>query len=178
MIAPLDKGNWMISNLNEFNGKAEDMLNATSLHLSFTDWSSPLRSAGSMGIQDVEGVMMESIISIREGGKWIGDVDAVSALNSPKLFKMEPQRPCHHEVNAPPTTPMTSIECWDELRDCPAGLVVVRAYGNWVSRLSATVYLAQLSMQSTSGIHRILVCPRKVCWACVEPVSPSTVFIY
>lgn len=72
---------------------------------------------------------MEFVIRIREGGKRIGDLDAMSALDSSKLFRMEPQSPCHHEVNAKPTTPMTSIECWDELRDCAPGLVVVRAYG-------------------------------------------------
>ncbi|KIL86234.1 hypothetical protein FAVG1_10631 [Fusarium avenaceum] len=44
MLASLDETTWRISNLNSFNGRPEDMLSTTSLHLSFTDWIQPLTS--------------------------------------------------------------------------------------------------------------------------------------
>ncbi|CAM1502514.1 Fc.00g044980.m01.CDS01 [Cosmosporella sp. VM-42] len=179
MVAPIDEANWKIANMVDFDGKAEDMLGATSLHLSFTNWSRPLYSQDSLGAQAVGGVMMEAAISIREAGKWIGDVDAVSALRSSLVFTLHPEPPCSiHVVNAPPSTSMTSVECWDELRDLPPGIVVVKAHGNWVARLAAATYLAQSAKQGNKKIQRITLCPSRMCWACHEPKFPSNIYIY
>ncbi|KAM5382509.1 hypothetical protein ACJZ2D_002513 [Fusarium nematophilum] len=178
MLAPLDDKKWRISNMNEFDGKAEDMLDATSLHLSFTNWSRPLNSGASWGIQGVEGLLMEAVVSIRDSGQWVGDVDAVEALRSDRIHWVRPNPNCDHGPNSLPTNPMTSVECWDEIRDCPQELAVVRASGNWVARLAATSYLVQKMRLGDLGPRRIFICPQDICWACVEMYGLNDIYIY
>jgi hypothetical protein len=178
MLAPLDPMSWRISNMNAFDGQSEDMLKSTSIHLSFTEWARALDSEASIGTQAVNGLVIESIISIRDHGKWVGDVDAARALMNPIVFKMDQQKPCGHPPNAQPIVPMYAVECWDELKDCPEGLVVVKARGSWVARLAATCYLVECSKQPHSRIKRITICPDKVCWACVRPEFPANVYIH
>lgn len=161
-----------------FNGKPENLLDGTSLHLSFTSWSRPLADAASQGNIDSQGSMMESVISIRYKGEWIGDVDALCSLGCNILHWWSPQPPCSHEPNAPPKVFMTSLDGWDNLRDLPQGLAVVRAHGNWVARLSAAIYLAESYRQGNRKIERITICPDKVCWACHEPDFASNIYIY
>ncbi|CAG9972410.1 unnamed protein product [Clonostachys byssicola] len=148
-------------NLNSFNGKSEDMLNSTSLHLSFTDWSRPLGPTTTISGKDVDGLVMESVVSIREHGRWVGDIDPANALQNPIVILMGPQEPCSHPPDEPPAVPMTAVECWDELRDCPEKLVVVKAHGNWVARLAATAYLVECSKQTPTKVKRITICPQK-----------------
>lgn len=164
--------------MNTFDGRGEDMLGSTSIHLSFTEWTRTLHSKGSFGMQEVHGLMMESVISVRDQGNWIGDVDAVQSLTSPIVFRMAEQKPCNHPPDAQPTLPMLAIECWDELKDCPEENVVVKAHGNWVARLAATSYLVECSKQPSSKIKRITICPPKVCWACVRPEFRANVYVY
>jgi hypothetical protein len=178
MLAPLDPMSWRISNMNTFSGQSEDMLKSTSIHLSFTEWTRALDLEASIGTQAVNGLVIESIISIRDHGKWVGDVDAARALMDPIVFKMDQQKPCDHPPNSQPIVPMYAVECWDELKDCPEGLVVVKARGNWVARLAATCYLVECSRQPHSRIKRVTICPDKMCWACVRPEFPANVYIH
>ncbi|RMJ18140.1 hypothetical protein CDV36_002219 [Fusarium kuroshium] len=159
MLAPLDEAKWRIYNMHEFNGKPEDMLDATSLHLSFTNWSRPLNSGGPSGMQGVEALLVEAVVSIRDSGQWVGDVDATTALGCDMIHQVKPNPNCNHEPHSLPTTAMISIECWDELRICPEGLAVVRASGNWVARLAATAYLVQKILLGELRRRRIFVCP-------------------
>ncbi|RSL79100.1 hypothetical protein CEP51_007635 [Fusarium floridanum] len=119
MLAPLDEAKWRIYNMHEFNGKPENMLDATSLHLSFTNWSQPLNSGGPSGMQGAEALLVEAIVSIRDSGQWVGDVDAATALGCDMIYQVKPNPNCSHKPHSLPTTAMISIECWDELRICP-----------------------------------------------------------
>ncbi|RSM00017.1 hypothetical protein CEP52_009396 [Fusarium oligoseptatum] len=97
MLAPLDEAKWRIYNMHEFNGKPEDMLDATSLHLSFTNWSRPLNSGGPSGMQGVEALLVEAVVSIRDSGQWVGDVDAMTALGCDLIYQVKPNPNCSHE---------------------------------------------------------------------------------
>lgn len=178
MLAPLDEAKWRISNMREFNGKPEDMLDATSLHLSFTNWSRPVNSGGPSGMRGVEALLMEAVVSIKDSGQWVGDVDATTALACDMIYQVKPNSNCSHEPHSLPTTSMMSIECWDELRDCPEDLAVVRASGNWVARLAATAYLVQKILLGELRRRRIFICPENVCWACVELEGLPDIYIY
>ncbi|KAF5552211.1 hypothetical protein FNAPI_7126 [Fusarium napiforme] len=129
MLAPLDEGVWRISNLNRFNGKAEDTLSTTSLHLSFTDWTQPLSSRGASGSRDVQCALMEAVVSIKDSGQWVGDVDILKALESDMIHMARLDPFCSHARGTLPQNHMHSIECWDELRDCPEEQLVIRASG-------------------------------------------------
>ncbi|KAF4447046.1 hypothetical protein F53441_9345 [Fusarium austroafricanum] len=178
MLAPLEEGTWRISNLNHFDGKREDMLSATSLHLSFTNWSQPLGSAETSGSQDVGGSIIEAVISIKDSGQWIGDVDVLKALESDMIHLVQSNPDCSHELDLLPQKSMQSIECWDELRDCPEEQAVIRAGGNWVARLAATSYLAQKMEQNGMRSSRIFICPEGVCWTCQGSGDMDDLFIY
>ncbi|KAI1330651.1 hypothetical protein F5Y16DRAFT_362334 [Xylariaceae sp. FL0255] len=150
-----------------FNGKRENALSSTSMHLSFTNWERAIDQSKEQGTQDSQCRKMESIISIRKKGKWIGDVDVVTALRSHNVYFMAPQPPCAHPLDVAPVKNMVSIEYWEDISDIPAGLVVVRAHGNWLARLAATAFLAQQADTGQSAIRRITICPSRVCWQCV-----------
>jgi hypothetical protein len=179
MLAPLDEGVWRISNLNRFNGKAEDMLSTTSLHLSFTDWSQPLSSRGASGGRDVQCALMEAVVSIKDSGQWVGDVDILKALESDMIHRARLDPFCSHARGTLPQNHMHSIECWDELRDCPEEQLVIRASGNWVARLAAVSYLAQKMGTKDTRSSRIFICPENICWVCREAESNmDDIFIY
>ncbi|KAK8022288.1 hypothetical protein PG993_013055 [Apiospora rasikravindrae] len=121
----------------------------TSMHLSFTNWERPLEEFQSGGNQDVEMALIESVLSVRERGWWISDVDVLPALRSRIIHRLSPQQQlssCGHLSSGhaePPRAHVTSIESWDELREFSAGNVVVRTNGNWLARLTVAAYLSQ-----------------------------------
>lgn len=120
---------------------------------------------------------MESVVSIREAGRWVGDVDVVSALRNECVNKFRPQPPCDHSKDGSYATHLTSIESWDELRNCNAGNVVIRAHGNWVARLACIAFLSQGIQRGDFLFESIIVCPPQVCWKCVEKFPPC-VYVY
>ncbi|KAF5980432.1 hypothetical protein FCOIX_4816 [Fusarium coicis] len=179
MLAPLGEGVWRIANLNRFNGKPEDTLSTTSLHLSFTDWTRPLGSGGASGSRDVQCALMEAVVSIKDSGQWVGDVDILKALESDMIHLARLDPFCSHARGTLPQNHMHSIECWDELRDCPEEQLVIRASDNWVARLAAVSYLAQKMSTKDMRSSRIFICPENVCWACREAESNmDDIFIY
>ncbi|KAK8092007.1 hypothetical protein PG997_002368 [Apiospora hydei] len=179
ITAPLDESFWRVADLQKFDGAATDLLHSTSMHLSFTNWERPLEGFRSGGHQDVEIALVESVLSIRERGQWIGDVDVLPALRSKIIYRLPPQHSCSHPRTEPPQAYMTSIESWDELREFSAGNVVVRANGNWLARLATTAYLAQSAERDRRNIGRITVCPSSVCWRCLDVSQfPANIYIY
>ncbi|KAK4448938.1 hypothetical protein QBC34DRAFT_449178 [Podospora aff. communis PSN243] len=136
MIASTDDGAWrVVSKMASFDGRPEDLFGSTSMHLGFTAWERSMDMADSHGKQDVQFTKMESVISIRDSGTWVGDVDVMAAMRSPHIYSLSRQPPCHHKPGEPMTLPLKSIGNWDELRECQSGLAVVRAHGNWLARL-------------------------------------------
>lgn len=182
ITSPLDASFWRVADPQIFDGAATDLFLNTSMHLSFTNWERPLEGFRSSGNQDVEIALIESVLSIRERARWIGDVDVLPALRSNIIYRLSPQLPCRHSRSEPPQAHMTSIECWDELREFSAGNVLVRANGNWIARLAATAYLAQSAERDRRGnIRRITVCPSSVCWKCMDTYvarHAANIYIY
>ncbi|KAK6822743.1 hypothetical protein PG987_014288 [Apiospora arundinis] len=126
MTSSLDRGFWRIADPHQFDGTATDLFQSTSMHLSFTNRERPLEGFSLLGNQDVESTFMESVLSIRERGRWVGDVDVLPALRSKVIYHLPPQPTCSHDVHTePPQTHMTSIESWNELREYSAGNAVV-----------------------------------------------------
>ncbi|OTB06328.1 hypothetical protein M426DRAFT_21117 [Hypoxylon sp. CI-4A] len=165
MVPPVDDSRWRVKNTPKFDRKPEDGLGD---------------QLGEQGNQDSQCKKMEALISIREKGKWIGDVDIIMALQSPKIYHLGSPGACGHDIGGPPDLPMVSIECWEDLYVIPPGLVVVRAHGNWVARLAVTSFLAQQAQAQGQGniIDRITICPPNICWKCVRYECRNNIFIY
>lgn len=122
---------------------------------------------------------MESVISIRDSGRWIGDVDVTAALRGSHIYIVLPQAPCSHpEEDNKPKDAMKSMECWDELQECKSGLAVVRVHGNWLARLAVTAYLAQRADKCEGRGAKIKLLPSHVCWSRLEHDSHSIIYIY
>jgi hypothetical protein len=165
--------------MGAFDGQPADLFVSTSMHLSFTQWERSMDMADSHGKQDVQFTKMESVVSIREAGRWIGDVDVVAALKSPHIYSWPEQPPCDHATSEPPeSVSLKSISNWDELRECQSGLAVVRVHGNWLARLAVTAYLAQRADQATGAGARITLLPSSVCWCCLMHRNPSHSGVY
>lgn len=90
----VDDAHRRVIDMNQFDGRPENHLSSTTMHLSFTKWERSLDMAISQGKQDVQFPRKESVISIRESGRWIGDVDVMAALKSPHIYTSPPQKPC------------------------------------------------------------------------------------
>jgi len=73
---------WMAINHNEFDGKPVDHFEHTSIHLSFTEYEIQLVTEGSQRhIIDRPVVLVETLISIHDGGQWVGEADILKALS-------------------------------------------------------------------------------------------------
>ncbi|KAH6612856.1 hypothetical protein B0J18DRAFT_441260 [Chaetomium sp. MPI-SDFR-AT-0129] len=184
MTASLDDTAWrVVEDMGSFDGQPTDLFASTSMHLSFTQWGRSMDLADSQGNQDVHLTKMESVVSVRDAGRWIGDVDVVAALKSPHIHAWSPkQSPCGHAtVSEPPQwASLKSISNWDQLRECQSGLAVVRVHGNWLARLAVTAYLAQRAEQAAGAGAKIMLLPSSVCWTCLmnDNESHSIVYIY
>jgi len=180
-MPPANDRLWIESSPQKFDGRAANLFQNTSMHLSFTNWERPLDDSNLRGNQDVQVSLMECVIRIREAGRWVGDVDILLALKSPAIYRLSSQKACSHSKRLPPDVHLNSIENWDELRSFHAGNVVVRANGNPLARLATTVYLAQCANKGQGAVRRITICPSSVCWQCLEATIqsfPSNVYIY
>lgn len=187
MTAPLDDTAWrVVQDMGAFDGQPTDLFASTSMHLSFTQWERSIDVADSHGNQDVQLTKMESVVSVREAGRWIGDVDVVAALKSPYVHLWSPDHDhhsaCGHATTSKPpqSVSLKSIGNWDELRECQSGLSVVRVHGNWLARLAVTAYLAQRAEQAAGAGAKIILLPSSVCWTCLmdDNDSHSVIYIY
>ena len=160
---------WTLINHSEFYGNftPRNLFKNTSLHLSFTGSSLPL-DIGYSGKQDVEAYVLESLVSVHEGGSWIADLNVLSAVNR-NLF--QPLRPCNHQANAPPPEKKAiSIENWTEFLERPQRYSVVQAHKNWQARLAATTI-------SIMQEHGTMVVSDKFCWTCIRDTAAKLDFL-
>lgn len=166
-------GNWRQINHHDYDGKAQDSFQSTSLHLSFTGYDQPVMGAESHGAQDVEACFVEAVVSVMDRGQWVGDLDVLEMRES-VYERLRHLEPCTDRDHLPPTMPsfkVCSIDLWDELLDKPQHIPgVVRATGNWLARLAATT----LSVQSS---HKTFLVPKgcEPCWKCYESIQASNV---
>jgi len=92
--------------------------------------------AVSQGAQDNEASFIESLISVHDHGKWVGDLDLLSALGD-KNFKRVAELPsCSHIKTVKPPFPAVAIDNWDEILERPGNVSIVRARGTSLARLA------------------------------------------
>ncbi|KAH8590981.1 hypothetical protein B0O99DRAFT_520401 [Bisporella sp. PMI_857] len=165
VLKDYDVNSWQMINHLPFDGTLGDSFASTSLHLSFTDFEMPV-DVGARGLRDKLVILVETLVSINDGGKPLGDLDIISMFKSKCL---NVTRKCLHQPGktiAGQGEPvdrhgeLVSIDCWDEIFDSPSSTGIVRAYGNWQARLAA----AAASIQRGK---RTLVLPHKPCLQCI-----------
>ncbi|KAI1074684.1 hypothetical protein F5B20DRAFT_595893 [Whalleya microplaca] len=169
MARQFDRAAWRIEQA-EFDGMAHDYFKNTSLHLTFTDWCAPIVSFQTVGQRDADVNIIETVVSVRDSGKWVADVDIYQTLVDPGLQRYN--RECSH-VSAESKraiSSMSSVESWDQVLDCADGSTVVRCFNNWVARLAV---VSVLHRHGTNKDKPIVVCPRDTCWMCVDEAVTS-----
>lgn len=142
--------------------KRDDSFKQTTLHLSFTDWALPL-NIGGMRTIDQEVYFVESVISVRDRGKWVADLD-VLAVNFHNLPQLGTDHSCSGGHDADTVHDYTALDSWEELLDCPDTIGIIRAHGNWVARLAAVSILTQMGHGGFIGLFD----GRPFCLKCLE----------
>jgi hypothetical protein len=166
-LRALDYKDWSVVNHNTFDGNCYDCFQNTTLHLSFTDFNMPI-DVGTRGIRDTEVILIESVVSLHDRGRWVGDLDIVSAMSqslawvNPGTCSHSPENKSYEDiiVSGSPIK-LVSIDNWDELLDMPSEDMVIRAHGNWLARLAA----ATISIQKK---RRTVFLPPNTCWECLR----------
>jgi hypothetical protein len=175
-----DPEKWMAINHDRFNGKLEDQFQRTSVHLSFTKYEIPIVTEGNTRhIIDHSVVLIETLISIHDGGDWVGEVDILKTLRSPFLFRVltasyeihdiehshgKEQMNYEEALRKTPQLAATSVENWDELLEAPqVGCIAVGAHRNWLARLATSAVCAQQGFA-------LLILPSEVCWGCCADI--------
>ncbi|KAL8833480.1 MAG: hypothetical protein Q9170_004254 [Blastenia crenularia] len=163
-VKPADVNAWRQITHAPFQGAAEDCFRATSLHLSFTDFEMPF-AVGQRGAIDNDIAMVETVISIHDRGKWVGDIDALSlyeeSLSRNRFLQrfngfrhdVDGERICTHRKDYDPPQRLTALDSWEEILDLPEDLRkqhfgVVRAQKNWLARLSAACIATQMEVRT------------------------------
>lgn len=162
--------------MGEFDGSKLDCFGSTSLHLTFTDWSASMYSGGEIGQRDSEATHAEAVVSVRDSGLWVADINILAALRHPNVYRSsETCETCGHPQPTMPPAPVMSIETWDQILDCSEGILVTRATGNWVARLAIVSVLAN---HCKPPLKRIVICPENVCWECVKLPVDNVIYVY
>ena len=155
----------------KYDGNLENKFSQTSLHVSFTLFEVPL-SFGIAGGVDREVIILETLVSVHDRGKWVADLNVPDSLSSGRLEHM---KKCAHGLlqhrnQTLDRTELTSIDNWEELLDPPEGFnlnfgagraAIVRAHNNWTARLAA----ACISVQK--GYRTVVLPPGPVCMSCL-----------
>ncbi|KAI1327271.1 hypothetical protein F5Y16DRAFT_421091 [Xylariaceae sp. FL0255] len=170
---------WQVISHEPFSWETEcqDHFDKTSLHLSFTGYEQPVPSAVHHGAQDTEACYLETLVSIYDGSRKIGDVDILKALKSPILHRpglvLEDEE-CQHlrrgqrgdrqnkrrKTQAPR---WICVDSWDELLELPDGSTgIVRAHKNPFARLAAVAACYQ------KGFTWCDVLPSEPCYLCLH----------
>ena len=152
----------------EYDRKREDNFQGTSLHLSFTGWKVPIIwDAEDFVDQDVH--FLGAVISVRDQGSWIADIDVLSSLrrivNSSLHDNKEYACNCHRPASTLEGY-FVSIDNWNELLDISQSGAVVRSHSNWWGRLAAACVLHR------AHPHRLIVLATKQveCWNCLSEI--------
>lgn len=158
MIREVKMADWSRIDRDEFDGDMRDCFENTSLHLSFTGANTPV-NLGFSGGQDLDVYLLETLISLRDGGDWIADLDILNPIGNVKLRKMSDcQNHNHDSVVA--VQNVTAIDNWFGLIDTPeTPLSIVRAHKNWQARLAATALSIALGYET-------VVLSDRPCWCC------------
>lgn len=152
-----------------YDFQRENNFGETSLHLSFTDWRFPLEAGGNRTI-DQGVVVVEAVISVLDGGKWVADLDLL-CIDFQVLSRIIKECDQHEGEDHDLEYDYTSIDNWDELLDTPEGVGIFRAHGNWAARLAAVSILSQRGQGHSIGLFGA----GKVCFKCLETAKEDNV---
>ena len=151
-----------------FEGHLQNNFRTTSLHLSFTTAESPI-GINFSGMRDEEIYLLETLLSVHEGGEWVADLDVLKSFSNRDnytaigLCEEHPDSQMGAEIEA------SCIDNWTELLEPPeARFGVVRACGDWQARL-ATFTLA------VSTGNQVVILPNGICWDCVNGTLSSEI---
>lgn len=156
--------------MSRFDGTKQDCFSATSLHLSFTGLHMPMYDTNVKVGRDSQVSIIESVMSVRDRGDWVADINILDALNTDFNFQPRLNCTCHHEQPFTSFAGVYSIESWDDILDHPVDRFVVRTHGNWVARLAAYSVLSQ-AMKAKGRTGRITICEPDTCWRCLFEAS-------
>ncbi|KAK5652311.1 hypothetical protein OQA88_10661 [Cercophora sp. LCS_1] len=186
MVAPLapkvramDLNNWRRISHCRFDKKREDCFQATTLHLSFTEFEMPM-DIGQRGSidRDIHIRVVETVVSVYDKGDWVADLDIlllyepilrgndyVKRLEQTGETQCRAAR-CEHRT----CQPLTSIDNWEELLNLPEDMGmghigVVRAHDNRLARLATACVAAQ------KGFRTVILPTQKVCWDCCSSLQ-------
>lgn len=144
----------------DYNYERIDSFSGTSLHLSFTKWKLPL-SGGDHGLIDQDIFLAEAVVSVRDCGRWVADIDVLAA--QPESYALHADCNCQ-QPSSKFQGDFVSIDSWEELLDPPLAPSIVRAHGNWAARLAVICVMKQKNMVSRAGI----VDGKLSCLTCLE----------
>jgi len=167
-IKSVDAGSWNLLTHADFDGSVEDCFSGTSMHLSFSGYNLPLHT-GIHGSQDVDAYLLESIIQVRDKGKWVADIDILNVVDSNigRVDRHPFDLACNHESLYRSEMGLTSIDTWDELLEGPESTAIARAHGNWLSRLALTCVAADKG-------YDVYILPPSFCWKCAIYLANSS----
>ena len=161
LIREADRGSWRPVNHYAFDGKVEDSFQATSLHVSFTDYEIPL--SVSVGAVDAEATMLETLVSVYDRERWVADIDVLGCLSRSHFFVCLSAQDSEGSLAsstsimeavlrmkeaASKRKQLMSIDCCEELLDFPdtlgdTSIAIVRAAKNWNARLTTMCVCVQ-----------------------------------
>lgn len=162
---------WHLVNHRPFDGELLNSFTGTSLHLCFTDYEMPI-DTGLRGLRDNPVVLAESVITLNDKSKKIGDLDVSPILEG----KYASWSRCEHSHGgdtlrrelgqsrpdgSPVLRKLTSVDCWDELFDFPEQKGIFRATGNWQARIACIAASAQLG-------RKVSVLSQNPCLECIS----------
>lgn len=126
---------------------------------------------------DHEVHFIESVISVRESGRWVADLDILSidfsTLHVPSESDFHASCCCTAEdlIEYVKNYDIKSVDSWEELLDDPKVTCIVRAHGNWAARLAAASILSQQGQShNLCAFHS-----NKICLRCLMTRAESTV---
>ncbi|MCJ1395832.1 hypothetical protein MMC18_008718 [Xylographa bjoerkii] len=173
MVAPLapqvrssGMEHWEHVKHEPFMFHGDNCFTSTSLHLSFTGYELPLR-IGAHGHIDHDVVIVETVISVHDRGKWVGDIDVLALYEQKNILlrRFKQDVGCCHADRLYRQEKLTSMDNWEELLDVPedmgrGNIGIVRAHDNWQARQAS----ACISIQK--GLQTVILPPQSVCWRC------------
>ena len=140
---------------NEFDGNMRDCFENASLHLSFTGASAPINLRG----QDVDVYLLETLISLMDGDKWIADLNVFRTIENMGVERLSSCQG-HNHSSVVAAHNFTAIDNWLGLIDAPTRpLSIVLAHKNWQARLAATTISIALGYET-------VVLSDHPCWDC------------
>ncbi|KAI1744422.1 hypothetical protein F4680DRAFT_404705 [Xylaria scruposa] len=152
---------WKFITNAPFRGEPFDGFKATSMHLSFSGYKAPLISSR-QGSQDVDAYLIEAILSVYSGSKWIGDVNVLKAVESTEtVVRMDQIQGCGHAKAYDDSFYFITFDSWDEVLEGADDVAVARSHKNWQARLALTCIAAQRG-------STVLVLPNAICWKCLH----------